>query len=134
MKGNTVIHELHQTTRFLSKVVNERLQKHGIFQSQWMILYCIKKFGPMTQTEIWKYLNVEAPTVTRTLTKLERNGWIVRQKGKDQREKIVDLTDKAKSEITEIETTIDTFESEMLKGLSPEECEQLSNLLAKVGR
>ncbi len=36
----------------------------------------------MTQKEIWSYLNVEAPTVTRTIKRLEENGWIQRNREK----------------------------------------------------
>ena len=37
----------------------------------------------MTQKEIWQYLNVEAPTVTRTIVRLEESGWINRREGTD---------------------------------------------------
>lgn len=133
MESKVVIHELYQTTRFLSKVINKRLQDHGIFQSQWSILFCIKEFGPMSQTDIWKYLNVEAPTVTRTVSKLERNGWLVREKGTDQREKIVMLTEKAKRELPKIEADIQGFEEILLKDLATAEREQLVGILKKVG-
>lgn len=133
MDSKVVIHELYQTTRFLSKVINERLQDHGLFQSQWSILFCIKEFGPMSQTDIWKYLNVEAPTVTRTINKLEKNGWVIRQKGEDQREKIIILTQKAFNELPKIEADIQAFEENLLKDIPTSEREQLVALLKKVG-
>ncbi len=43
----------------------------------------------MTQTDIWKYVNVEAPIVTRTIAKMEENGSIVHQQGEDKRERII---------------------------------------------
>jgi MarR family transcriptional regulator, transcriptional regulator for hemolysin len=132
MKAKVIIHELHQSTRFLSKVINKRLQDHGIFQSQWSILFCIKEFGPMSQTDIWKYLNVEAPTVTRTIAKLEKNGWVLREKGEDHREKIVVLTEKAKQEIPKIEETVEALEEQLLQELSITEREQLVGLLKKI--
>jgi MarR family transcriptional regulator, transcriptional regulator for hemolysin len=132
MKAKVIIHELHQSTRFLSKVINKRLQDYGIFQSQWSILFCIKEFGPMSQTDIWKYLNVEAPTVTRTITKLEKNGWVLREKGEDHREKIVVLTEKAKQEIPKIEETVEALEEQLLQELSITEREQLVGLLKKI--
>ena len=34
------------------------------------------KHKEMTLTQIWKYLNVEAPTITRTVNRLAELGWI----------------------------------------------------------
>jgi MarR family transcriptional regulator, transcriptional regulator for hemolysin len=133
MESKVVIHELYQSTRFLSKVINERLQDHGLFQSQWSILFCLKEFGPMSQTDIWKYLNVEAPTVTRTINKLEENGWVLRKKGEDKREKIVILTEKAISELPKIEADIQGYEENLLQDLTAAERKQLVGLLRKVG-
>lgn len=130
---NHLFHELHQTVRFVSKEVNDRLQGHGLYQSQWSILFCLKRFGPMTQTELWRYLNVEAPTVTRTLERLEKNRWILRCKGTDKRARIVQLTEKAVQELPSIEKTISHFENDMTSGLTPAEQEQLLVLLRKVG-
>lgn len=70
--NNLVFHELHQKSRLSIKEVNEVLKAYGLYSSQYSILFCLKRFGSMTQTEIWQYLNVEAPTVTRTLTRLEK--------------------------------------------------------------
>jgi DNA-binding MarR family transcriptional regulator len=46
----------------------------------------------MSQTDFWKYMNVEVATVTMTINKLVKNGWVTSKKGEDQREKIVMLT------------------------------------------
>lgn len=87
----------------------------------------------MTQTEIWQYMNVEAPTVTRTLTKLEQSGWIVRLQGKDKRERIVQLSEEAERIVPEIEKRILEVESELVSSLSEEEQEELIRLLKKIG-
>jgi DNA-binding MarR family transcriptional regulator len=134
MTNHEIIHELHQTVRYVTKKANERLKAHGLFQSQWAILLSLKRFGPMTQTDLWRYLNVEAPTVTRTLSKLEEKGWVIRRLGTDKRERIVYLTDKAREQLPSIEATIRAHEEEMLRGLTDEEQEQFLILLKKVGR
>lgn len=129
-----VIHELHQTVRYVTKKANERLKPHGLYQSQWAILYSLKRFGPMTQTDLWRYLNVEAPTVTRTLSRLEEKGWVIRKQGTDKRERIVYLTEKAIEKLPAVEESIRTHEEEMLMALSDEEQEQLLTLLKRVRR
>lgn len=124
---------LYQKTRHMTKEVNEYLQKHGLYSSQWSILYCLKSHGPMTQSEIWRYLNVEAPTVTRTLLKLEESGLVKRTPGSDKRERLVSLTDKAIELLPLVEQDVRDFEQNMVASLTDEEQEHLYDLLKKLG-
>lgn len=131
---NLVFHEMHQKARLSNKEVNEALKDYGLYSAQWSILFCLKRFGIMTQTEIWQYLNVEAPTVTRTLMKLEQRNFIIRKEGKDKRERIVELTDEAKSLIPKIEGKIAEVECRLLQSLSDDEVNELTRLLKKLGK
>ncbi len=117
----------------MTKEVNEYLQKHGLYSSQWSILYCLKSNGPMTQSDIWRYLNVEAPTVTRTLVKLEESGWIIRTTGSDKRERLVSLTEKALELLPLVDQDVKNFEQSMVTNLNDDEQEQLYALLKKLG-
>src|SRR5690606_14400077 len=98
--------------RLAIKEVNEVLKEYELYSAQWSILFCLKQFGPMTQKEIWQYLNVEAPTVTRTLSKLEESGWAERNEGADKRQRIVRLTAKAESRVAEIEERVTMLEDD----------------------
>lgn len=131
---NLVFHEMHQKARLSNKEVNEALKDYGLYSAQWSILFCLNRFGIMTQTEIWQYLNVEAPTVTRTLVKLEQRNFIIRKEGKDKRERIVELTDEAKSLIPKIEGKIAEVEGRLLQSLSDDEVNELTRLLKKLGK
>lgn len=68
----------------------------------------------MTQKDIWTYLHVEAPTVTRTVSRLEKNGWVERIQGDDKREKVVKMTEEAKIKYDDIQLKMQEFEEEML--------------------
>ena len=128
-----LFHEIHQKSRLSIKEVNDALKEFGLYSSQWSILFCLKQFGSMTQKEIWKYLNVEAPTVTRTIVRLEESGWINRREGTDKREKIVQLSSSAEQKVPEIEKRIRRVEENLLSKLSDEEQNQLIHLLKKIG-
>ena len=129
---NPLFHEIFQMTRLLNKEVNLALKKHGLFASQWSVLFCVYKQGELTLTQIWKYLNVEAPTITRTVNRLEQLGWLSTQEGKDRREKIVRLTEEAKVQLPDIEASIIQFEKEFLQKFSEVEQMQLMSLLRKM--
>lgn len=132
MMNQHLLHLLNQQTRLLAKEINNRLSDHGLYSSQWSIIFTLNRFGPMTQTAIWKYLNVEAPTITRTLSRMEKNGWIIRKQGNDKRERIIELTNFAKKEFKYVRKEMDQFETEVLEDLSKEEKEQLKTLLLKL--
>ncbi|MFG6120356.1 MarR family winged helix-turn-helix transcriptional regulator [Thalassobacillus sp. B23F22_16] len=128
-----LFHLLNQRVRLITKEVNNVLSDHGLYHSQWSIIFCLDQFGPMTQTAIWKYLNVEAPTVTRTLSRMEKNGWIKRKQGEDKRERVIEMTDAAKQKFTAVNEAVDQVEKEMAHPLSSEEIQHLQHLLRKLG-
>jgi MarR family transcriptional regulator, transcriptional regulator for hemolysin len=129
---NPLFHTFFQQNRFFINHLNDTLKEHGLFSSQWTILFLLKKEGPMTLTAIWKYLNVEAPTITRTVARLEKLGLVRREEGADRREKIAHLTEKALLLMPAVEASVLKFEAEMTKNLTEEEIAQLIQLLSKM--
>lgn len=129
---NPFIHELLQKSRLISKEVNEVLKEHNLFSAQWSVLYCIHQHKEMTLTEIWKYLNVEAPTITRTVNRLIKLGWLTTVEGKDRREKIVRLSESALSTFPTIESSVIEFEKSFLADITQEEQVLLRALLSKI--
>ncbi|ALC87256.1 MarR family transcriptional regulator [Bacillus sp. FJAT-22090] len=129
---NPLFHELFQKTRYLTNEINYTLKKHNLYASQWSVLFCIKKHGEMSLTQIWKYLNVEAPTITRTVYRLVELGWVDIYPGKDRREKIVKLSEKALLVFPEIKASIVEFEERTVSNLTPEEQILLIQLLQKM--
>lgn len=129
---NPLIHELFQKSRFLTQEVNRTLKGYNLFASQWSVLYCIHLHKEMTLTQIWKYLNVEAPTITRTVNRLSELGWIEICAGKDKREKIVKLSEKALQQFPAIKAAMMEFEDRMVVNLSKEEKVLLIELLKKI--
>ena len=129
---NPLFHEIFQKTRFLSKELNQVLKEYNLFASQWTVLYCIYQHRDMTLTEIWKYLNVEAPTITRTVNRLAELGWLTIEEGIDRRERIVKLSKEAAKDFPEIEGAIIRFETRFLERLTKDEQAQLISLLKKM--
>lgn len=132
ISNQDVIHALNQRSRLFSKSLNTYLVEHGLFASQWSILFCLHNFGTMTQTQIWKYLNVEAPTITRSLSTMEKNGWVTRREGKDKRKRLIELTDDAKGKFSIIKKSVAEMENDLLANLTIEEKRQLYDLLNKI--
>ncbi|MDT8860120.1 MarR family transcriptional regulator [Alkalihalobacillus sp. MEB130] len=133
MDTSVLLHTLNQKARLSSKELNEHLQEFGLYSSQWVILYILHQKGTMTQTDIWQYLKVEAPTITRTLVRMESNGWIHRRQGKDKRERLIELTDMAHDKLPLVNERLKQFEQSYVSQLSEQEQQQLLSLLKKLG-
>lgn len=129
---NPLIHEIFQKYRLLNKQLNQSLKEHQLFASQWTVIFCVYQHGEMTLTDIWKYLNVEAPTITRTVSRLKELGWLEIVSGKDRRAKNVRLSQKAFDQLPEIIVSITQFEHEAMKNLTDEEQAFLMKLLNKI--
>ena len=132
IKHHDIFHLLHQKSRSIKKQMDTGLKDHNLYMSQWSILYCLNKFGEMSQTDIWTYLNVEAPTVTRTLERMEKSGWIVRKQGTDKRERIIVMTEEAKTTFHTVMKQVAEMEKELLQHFTDEEKQQLYQLLNKI--
>ncbi|KAF0820634.1 MULTISPECIES: MarR family winged helix-turn-helix transcriptional regulator [unclassified Cytobacillus] len=125
-------HSINQFTRHFSKVLNESLVPLGLYAAQWTIIYRLKTGGASTQKDISSYLGVEAPTMTRTLARLEKSGWITRTAGKDKREKLISLTDAAILEYDNWLAAVRSSESNILQNITEEEISTMIRLMAKM--
>src|SRR5699024_8998028 len=131
MINRDIFHLLQQKSRYIKKRMDTGVKSQQLYASQWSILFCLDKFVPMTQTDSRTYLNVEAPTITRTLERLEQNGWIIRKQGIDKRERVITLTKEANASISTIINDVGAMEDELLRHFSDSEKKQLYNLLHK---
>jgi MarR family transcriptional regulator, transcriptional regulator for hemolysin len=125
-------HNVNQLARSYTKRLNERISPLGIFASQWGIILYLNENKQATQVELGAYLSVEAPTITRTLSRMEDMGWIVRREGRDKREKLIEMTDKAREMFPEWEAVSGALEKEATKGISEEEMEAFEQILDKI--
>lgn len=127
--SHELIHTLHQISRQLTNNFNQALNEHGLYSSQWAVIYVLKQKGSLTQKELCEYLSVEAPPMTRTIQRLVKQGFVTQVQGKDKREKHIQLTDAALREYTKWEKAVNDLNQSLLKPLPIESQEELNRLL-----
>ncbi|CAG9614352.1 Transcriptional regulator SlyA [Bacillus rhizoplanae] len=127
-------HVVSQTSRKFSKKFNERVSPTGLYSAQWAVIFRLHQTGPCTQTELCQYLNVESPTMTRTLTRMESIGWIIRKEGTDRREKLISLSETALAMIPMWQEEVDSFEEKALQDINDEELRRAFHVLQKAIR
>ncbi len=99
--------------RPLISKLNELLSKLDLSYSLWQVMFYLKNNGSATLVEISNHYNVEKPTITRTVQKLEEKEIVEVIPGRDRREKIIRLSKRGeevyllgRQKITELELSV----------------------------
>ena len=110
------------------------LAAYNLHAGQEQFLQEVMCNGAMTMNELKDNLEVTPATVTRMAERLEKNGFLTKEKCcTDQRVVRVSLTDKGKEATSQIiDTTWNKLEQQMSKNMSMEEKILLKRLLMQV--
>ncbi|WP_337018529.1 MarR family transcriptional regulator [Oceanobacillus massiliensis] len=119
--GYSFFHQQLQFTRSFKKKLNERLAEAGLFHSQWLLIYCLECQKSATLVDISEYLDVEKPTITRTVKRLAEQGLVEGIPSEDKRERRIKLTEKGIQVYEEAGRIVEQFEQELLKGISKQD-------------
>ena len=125
-------HKVNQLARSFTKKLNEQIAPLGLYSSQWAIVVYLYEKKQCTQIELSQYLTVEAPTITRTLARMEEMGWVTREYGNNKREKHIKLTEKAYEMFIKWNLVSDNIEVEATKDISKDELDVFNNVLEKM--
>jgi MarR family transcriptional regulator for hemolysin len=124
---------LTDSARLLRKLIDRRLQPLGLTRAQWSVLAILSNHEGLSQSQISDALEIEKSTAGRLIDQVEKSGWIERRPilG-DRRLWGVHLTDQARELIADVESVILQTRTEMLRGLSIEQQQDLSEILQTV--
>ncbi len=136
-----IIHDSHRgagflltdSARLLRKLIDRRLQPLGLSRAQWSVLAILSNHEGVSQSQISHELEVEKSTAGRLIDQVEKSGWIERRPiPGDRRLWSIHLTPQARQLLVEVESVILHAREEMLRGLSDEQQELLTDLLQTV--
>ena len=140
--GSGVKHDLGRRLNFAAKSARSYLERRlagaGSSFSAWAALSALKAEGPLIQRELAELLNIEGPTLTRHLARMEAEGLVERRRtSADRRAAIVHLTDTGEATHDRLSAIVGAGGDVVLKGFSPQEigdfASYLSRLIANVG-
>ena len=124
---------LTDSAHLLRKLIDRRLQPLGLSRAQWSILAILFDHDGLSQSQISDELEIEKSTTGRLIDQVEKSGWIERRPiPGDRRLWGIHLTDQARRLIAEVEGVILSTRTEMLRGLSAEQQQYLSEMLQMV--
>lgn len=124
---------LTDSARLLRKLIDRRLHPLGLSRAQWSILAILSNHEGLSQSQISLELEIEKSTAGRLIDQIEKSGWIERRPiPGDRRLWSIHLTDQARQLLVEIERVILHAREDMLRGLSEEQQNTLTELLRTV--
>ena len=95
---NQLCFRLYTASRLLTQAYNPLLSQYGLTYPQYLVLLVLWEKNEQPVNDIAKRLFLETNTVTPLLQRMEKEGLLIRTKGKkDARQMIVSLTWKGKS-------------------------------------
>jgi DNA-binding MarR family transcriptional regulator len=122
---------LHEVARLLRKRFEQRAKNLGLTRSQWQVVAYISKSEGIHQAGLAELLEVEPITLTRILDKLSERGMVERrQHPTDRRIWLLYLREAALPLLEVMRELGEQTRSEAFEGITPEEREQLFNILS----
>lgn len=118
--------------RPLISKLNELLNEHGLSYSLWQVIFYLNKNGPSTLVDVASYYNVEKPSITRRVHRLEEMQIVKAMPSEDRREKIIQLTDSGKEIYQTCRIKITNLENNAMKGISKDEQQTAYDIFPKI--
>ena len=135
---NQLCFRLYTASRLLTQAYHPLLSEQGLTYPQYLVLLVLWEKDAQPVNDIAKRLFLETNTVTPLLQRMEKGGFLTREKGKkDARQMIVSLTRKGKDlqkKLTDVPATVgnavvcDSVTSEKAPGLF----RMLDDIIAKL--
>lgn len=107
--------------RPLITTLNELMSTYKLSYSLWQVIFYLKNNGPSTLVEISNQYNVEKPTITRRVHRLEDLQMVKQIPGKDRREKVIQLTELGEEIYQACRKKITELEHNAMEGIAKEE-------------
>lgn len=126
-------HYFSRISRALTRVGDARLRDLGFATAQLPVLTALKDGARLSQTELARWAKVEQPSMAQLLTRMERDGLVIRIPDPgDRRSSLISLTNKAQEKLPAGRAVLHQGNTEMTKGLSSEDVTMLISLLKRV--
>lgn len=129
----TPSHFISRIARGFARIGDARLREVGFATAQLPVLTALKDGVKRSQIELARWAKVEQPTMAQLLSRMERDGVIVREPDPhDRRSSLVSLTEDAQLRLPAARTILEQGNRDAVLGLSDDEVGTLIGLLRRV--
>ncbi|NJR13511.1 MAG: MarR family transcriptional regulator [Phyllobacteriaceae bacterium] len=125
---------LQAAARHARTALANELLAHGLYAGQEQVLIVLDAKGPQALGDLAEALSVRAPTITKTVTRMEAQGFLSRAISvEDARSIIISLTPEGRAALVGARSAIHAAEMAAFSTLSDDEKVQFLDLLQRVG-
>jgi DNA-binding MarR family transcriptional regulator len=121
-----------RTARAMNQIYEEALRPAGLRATQFTILQALSLAGEVTQRNLGRILAIDSTTLTRTLTIMDRHGWIAKRRGEDRREWRMKLSKAGETQFKKALPHWEAAQAELRRQLGDDLSESLTKLTQKV--
>ncbi len=122
-----------QAARSMRTALSHNLAASGLYAGQDGVILALAQEGSMTPGQIAQKLGVKAPTMTRTIGRMEAQGFVERSAGEgDGRLTMVKLTESGQKSVDHINASLAACSARAVDGLSAKEVKTVVKLLRAI--
>jgi DNA-binding MarR family transcriptional regulator len=122
-----------RSRRLVWRTAHRRLEGKGRSMLVWQVLNCLRRSGPLSQSELALRTGQHATGLSRMLAGLEDEGTVVRRRQEgDHRRVQVELSALAAEQFALMDPDVESAAEQVFAPLSPEERRTLEALLSKL--
>ncbi len=125
---------LRRAERAVGRLYGSEIRKSGLAPTQFTLLMALSRLDDVTQGELAERLAIDSTTLTRTLGRLEEQGWVASRPGDDRRERWVRLTLKGRRRLEAALPHWESAQARLRKALGDESWSFLLERLVEVTR
>lgn len=119
--------QLSKVARLVKRDIDVALAPFSLHTGQWALIKAVAILEPVSQVALSKYLVIEKPAVTKTVTRLETLGFISRTGS--GRKRTVTLTRQAHDIFEAIDQAVQAAHQRFLETLSNDERQMMGSIL-----
>lgn len=132
-RSGALLAHLQEVARHGRTHYARHLLKTGLYAGQEKIIEVLAEAETMTPGALARALDVRPPTITKTISRLEEQGFVVRSASDaDGRQVRVALTQAGRDVLGAMNKAVAKAEKQALKGLKKKERKQLEKVLGKI--
>lgn len=110
------------TARLFARAIDQQLKGSGVSHGMLPVLFALSGGAAMTQKALAEMASVEQPTMAATLSRMEREGLIVRRPDPaDRRSQLVALTPAAAVKVRRVKRAVAAVNDVAFQGMSQKE-------------
>ena len=115
-------------------IIDSAITDTGLTQSSWTVLMQLHQLGDnVSVSELAEVQGIELPPLMRTLTQLEKQGYLLRTVSPyDKRIRLLTLTPEGKAVLNRLTQLIETLQTRVSQNIAPEHLDIFSAILNQI--